>query len=349
MNSTWIRWPADTRSIASPCSRNARLVRRRAEVAAAAGLPSATIAEVVAHTRVQFSPTSEQAHAHVDRERLRALDGRPLDAGTPDADAGTIDAEDFAVVFALHRAITGGAATRHGALSRYQHVLLDEAQELAPIELELLGHAVAPDGIVTVAGDGNQQVDASTSFGGWAATLAELGVADAAAVTLAVGYRCPPAIEALARAVLDPRASRPAPDPAVVVSEHASRCHLVAALAEALIAVTTDDPRISIAVVCRHVELAERLHARLAAALPVRLVTDGAFSFTPGVDVTCVREVRGLEFDVVVVPDLDLATYPDVPEARRALYVALTRALHQVWLAGAGPASPLLTAARSRS
>lgn len=314
-----------------------------AEVVDVAGLPAATVAEVVAHTRIQFSSTTERAMAHVDRERLRTLDGRPIDEGTPNAGAGTIDVEDFAVVFALHRAISGGAATRHGELSRYQHVLLDEAQELAPIELELLGHAVAPGGTVTVAGDGNQQVDASTSFVGWPAALGELGVRDPAEVTLAVSYRCPPAIEALARFVLDPAASTPFADSSWLVTRYASRCHRVASLTGELLELTSQDPRITVAIVCRHVELAVQLHAQLARALPVRLVLGGEFSFTPGIDVTCVREVKGLEFDVVVVPDADAATYPDRPESRRALYVALTRALHQVWLTAVGPISPLLS------
>ena len=83
---------------------------------------------------------------------------------------------------------------------------------------------------------------------------------------------------------------------------------------------------------------------QLGRALPVRLVLDGDFRFAPGVEVTCVREVKGLEFDLVVVPDLDAANYPDTPAARRALYVALTRPLHQLWLATAGSWSALLPA-----
>ncbi|HEY8378659.1 MAG TPA: AAA family ATPase, partial [Nannocystis sp.] len=152
-----------------------------AEVVAAAPdeLAPAVIDEVLAHTRLQFSATTEQALAHVDRERLRTLDGRPIDAGTPRADADTIDVEDLAVVFALHRRITGGDRTRHGALSQYQHLLLDEAQELAPIELEVLARAVLPGGTVTVAGDEHQQTDTGAAFAGWPSVLAELGHGDA--------------------------------------------------------------------------------------------------------------------------------------------------------------------------
>jgi DNA helicase-2/ATP-dependent DNA helicase PcrA len=95
-------------------------------------------------------------------------------------------------------------------------------------------------------------------------------------------------------------------------------------------------------VVCRHAEVAERLHARLTAAIPARLVVDGSFCFRPGVDVTCTHEIKGLEFDVVVIPDADARTYPDEPAARRALYVAMTRAVDRLWLMTGGPWSPVL-------
>lgn len=314
-----------------------------AEVVAAAGLPPSTIPETLAHTRVQFTPTSERALRHVDRDRLRTLDGRPLDADTPDQDAATIDPEDVAVVFALHRRISGADATRHGALTRYAHILVDEAQELAPIELELIGRAVAPGGTVTIAGDERQQVDATTHFPGWPGVLAELAVDDPAVASLAISYRCPPAIEAAARHALDPAVAA-TPDPTLLRTRHANLCHLVTALADALLPLLSDDPQLSAAIVCRHAELAERLHARLAPVLRTRLVLDGAFCFRPGVDITCVQLIKGLEFDLVIVPDADARTYPDDPAARRALYVAMTRATHQLWLMTAGPWTPALAA-----
>jgi DNA helicase IV len=73
-----------------------------------------------------------------------------------------------------------------------------------------------------------------------------------------------------------------------------------------------------------------------------RLVIDGDFRFGPGISVTCVDEVKGLEFDYVIVPDATAANYPDTGEARRALYVAATRALSRLWLLWSGRASPLL-------
>jgi DNA helicase-2/ATP-dependent DNA helicase PcrA len=313
------------------------------EVVEHADLPQSTIPAVLAHTRVQFTPTSERALRHVDRDRLQALDGRPLDAATPFNNCDTIDPEDLAVIFALHRRITGGDVTRHGRLASYQHILLDEAQELAPIELELISRALTPTGTLIIAGDERQQVDASTRFIGWPATLAELGQPDATVVSLAVSYRCPPAIESAARHVLDP-AHLPSAGPSLLTTRHDNPCHLLTAIVDALLPLQSEDPNLAIAIVCRHPELAERLHARLAPPLRSRLVLGGAFSFRPGIDITCVQIIKGLEFNVVVIPDADARTYPDDPAARRALYVAMTRATDRCWLATAGPWSPLLAA-----
>ena len=57
---------------------------------------------------------------------------------------------------------------------------------------------------------------------------------------------------------------------------------------------------------------------------------------------TDVASVKGLEFDYVLVPDAGARAYPDEPEARRRLHVAVTRAAHQLWIASTGTPSPLL-------
>ena len=74
----------------------------------------------------------------------------------------------------------------------------------------------------------------------------------------------------------------------------------------------------------------------------LRLVADQDFSFTAGIDVTDVRQTKGLEFDIVILLDVTDASYPANHEARRLLHVAMTRAAHQLWVTYVGAASPLL-------
>jgi DNA helicase-2/ATP-dependent DNA helicase PcrA len=68
------------------------------------------------------------------------------------------------------------------------------------------------------------------------------------------------------------------------------------------------------------------------------------FSFTAGVDVTDVAQVKGLEFDYVVLLDVVPANYPATVEARHLLHIGATRAVHQLWLLAVGELSPLVPA-----
>lgn len=71
-------------------------------------------------------------------------------------------------------------------------------------------------------------------------------------------------------------------------------------------------------------------------------MVDGEFEFKPGVDVTDVSQIKGLEFDYVIIPDANLSTYPDTAVARRTLHIAVTRAVHQLWVISVGRPSDIL-------
>ncbi|MES1208806.1 MAG: ATP-binding domain-containing protein [Pseudomonadota bacterium] len=104
------------------------------------------------------------------------------------------------------------------------------------------------------------------------------------------------------------------------------------------------EPEASVALLARHPEQARLYYEALARAeVPhLRLVDDQDFSFTAGIDVTDVRQSKGLEFDIVILLEVTDASYPTGDDARRLLHVAMTRAAHQLWITYAGPPSPLL-------
>jgi len=307
------------------------------EVVARASLPLAAAAEVVEHTRIQFTESTEREYAHVDEDRLQALDGRSIDEGTPTEDAETVDVEDYAVLFELERLRAERARAAAVSPSRYDCLLIDEAQELAPLELALLGRCVSRGGTLIVAGDSAQQVDPAAGFRGWDVTMRELGAPQHRQAVLAVSYRCPPEVTAFARSLREPVGSAPFP----LLRFH-DECHLAAWLVEALRELDAEDPTAAAAVVFRTAPDAAQFARVLKLGFPVHLALDGAFHFGPGVQVTCVPEVKGLEFDHVIVPDAAAGRYADTPEARRALYVAATRASSQLVLATAGQPSPLI-------
>lgn len=305
------------------------------------------VAELLEHTRVQFSRRSEQEYAHVDRARLRTLDGRPIDAGTPLEDAGSIDAEDCAVAFEIDRQRASRRGQEPVTPKLFDVVVLDEAQELSPLELALIGRSVAPGGTLVVAGDADQQTDPAAFFGGWEQTMATLGVADYERVTLSVNYRCPPKVVAVAKRLIESSALTAKEVPGTAVPEAAwldfvNEAGLASWLIAELRELRRRDRRGSVAVICRLPATAQRLTRLLRHAFDARLVLDGAFALEAGINVTTVDQVKGLEFDYVFVPDASALNYPDQPSSRRALYVAVTRSRHELALGSVTARTALL-------
>jgi DNA helicase IV len=307
--------------------------------AARGDLPTTAIAEVVRHTRLQLAPSAAEALAGIDPERLATLDGLSVDEDTPEALGGTLDAEDLPLLLFL-AGLRSGSGPR-----RVAHLVIDEAEDVSLAELSVLGRQLGGDQSITVAGDEAQQTFAS--YAGWPEALRALGIPDAPVVRLATSYRCPAPIADLAHQVLGPlappeppRAGRPGAPVARFdfPSEAHAQLHLCAAVRDLL----EREPEGSLAVICATAETARAFHRLLADLPEARLTLDGLFSFRPGCDVTDVAAVKGLEFDYVVLPDAGLRAYPDEPEARRRLHVAVTRASHQLWIATTGTPSPLL-------
>ena len=108
----------------------------------------------------------------------------------------------------------------------------------------------------------------------------------------------------------------------------------MAFLAEALRDLATREPRATVALLARHPEQADRYHdgLRRADVPALRRVRAQEFSFRPGVEVTDVRQVKGLEFDYVVMLDVNASSYGRDDEARHLFHIGVTRAAHQLWL-----------------
>ena len=68
------------------------------------------------------------------------------------------------------------------------------------------------------------------------------------------------------------------------------------------------------------------------------------FAFRPGVEVTEIRQVKGLEYDYVVLVDVNASSFPSDDESRHLLHIGATRAAHQLWLVSSGPPSTLMPA-----
>jgi DNA helicase IV len=201
----------------------------------------------------------------------------------------------------------------------YGHVVVDEAQDLSPMQLRMLARR-SLNGSMTVVGDIGQATG-PFSPADWGDVLAHLpGKRPSRRVELTVNYRTPSEIMEVAGRVLAAAAPHLVPPTSVRSAGFGPGVRAVGAgedvgeVALAVAAELRDEARGTVAVICP-----PSLAGPLGAAQEDDVSLDDDISIVP------VGSVKGLEFDgVVVVEPAQIAD--ESPQGLRALYVSLTRA-----------------------
>ncbi|MGI9591485.1 MAG: 3'-5' exonuclease, partial [Myxococcota bacterium] len=240
-------------------------------------------------------------------------------------------------------------------LLRYRHIAIDEVQDFSPVEVQVMLGCLDDHRSLTLAGDTQQHLMEDSGFTSWGEFLAELGIPGTEVETLRVSYRSSREVIDFALEVLgDLREDEEPPEaqrsgPPVELFRFTDRGACVAFLSDALRRLADAEPLASVAVLTPSPELSEVYHEGLEAGdVPrVRRIVNQEFTFAPGIEVTEIEQVKGLEFDYVIVVDVTDAHYPDKDSARRKLHVAATRAVHQLWLTSVGTPSVLVGNVRS--
>jgi DNA helicase-2/ATP-dependent DNA helicase PcrA len=298
----------------------------------------------------QKSPVDEEGNPLLDAQ------GEPVG---PDEDdpAGRFDDEDDPILLRLVQLKRGTLMPSGGDEIVYEHVAIDEAQDRSALEVKVLVEAVhAPDGdptkrSITIAGDTAQRLVFDNNFTTWEELLGYISSAGQAAIVrpLKLSYRSTAEVMLLAREILgpelapeDPLAARPG-EP-VELHEFGDLGEAVAFLGDALRTLMAREPTASCAVIARHSEQADAYFdgLRRAEVPALRRIRRDEFNFQPGVDVTDVTHVKGLEFDYVIMVDVNDTSYPAVNWARHLLHIGVTRAAHQLWMVSTGEPSPLI-------
>lgn len=264
-------------------------------------------------------------------------------------DKPSLDPEDDALLLRLHQLAVGPITNRRRRPLRYAHLVIDEVQDLSPVDLTVLLDTVPDKAPVTLAGDTAQQLSGSNDFQDWSYVLDSLGYPHLTISPLQISYRSTEPIMRLARDVLGPYApdepiSAPRQGPAPRFFPFHERGAMMTFVADALQDLMDAEPDANVAVLTATDAQASAAYDALKRAdLPrLRLVADQDFSFTPGIEVTDITQSKGLEFDYVMILDADAASFPDTRPARHLLHVGVTRAAHLCWLFACQTPSPLL-------
>jgi DNA helicase-2/ATP-dependent DNA helicase PcrA len=288
---------------------------------------------------------AEQGRDEHEDDHRHGIDGRELEENV------LLDREDDALLLRLCQRLRGPLVRNVKSKEAliYEHVLVDEAQDLSPVELCVVLDTVSPARSVTLAGDVAQRLLMDNGFTDWKTVLGELGLDHVAVEPLRLSYRSTQPIIDFARDVLGPlapeepaRATRTGAPVDLFVFGHTGDA--VAFLGESLRELLRSEPRASVAVIARYPEQADLYFDGLRKAeVPyLRRIADQDFPFRPGIDVTDVRQVKGLEFDYVVLVEVSDSSYPVEDEARHLLHIGATRAAHQLWVLATGKPSLLI-------
>ena len=238
-------------------------------------------------------------------------------------------------------------AKRSGEIRQYGHIVVDEAQDLTPMQLRMLARR-SLSGSMTVAGD-IAQATGPRALSRWEEVTSFLpSLRPARVVELSVNYRTPSEVMALAGRVL--AVTAPDLQPPLSVRSTGDQPVFVAAPPDG--------------VAERAAELAageaRTIHpGTVALVVPPTLVgpvedalagagTAFGSAERDGIDATItvipVGMVKGLEFDSVIVVE-PARIVAESPQGLRALYVALTRATRRLSLVHAEPLPEMLATA----
>jgi len=262
----------------------------------------------------------------------RVLAGAPdltVQRGWSDADLPLVDEA---------RALIDGAPKRFG------HLIVDEAQDLTPMQLRMLARRSA--GPMTILGD-IAQAAGVVGYRSWNDVLGYVAADSEVTVEeLRLAYRVPrevmelalPLLPLIAPDVAAPIAYRDGDEPPRFVQVEPDR--LVAAAAHEAGVEAARDGRTA---VISSDGLLEELEAALGPLLHPQLTAFDELS--AGVQTLTARAAKGLEFDrVIVVEPAAIVGEHAVVEGLRALYVALTRATKTLVVVHARPLPHPLTA-----
>lgn len=228
------------------------------------------------------------------------------------------------------------------------HVVIDEAQDFSPFQVDLLRNLTRENSF-TILGDLSQGIHAYQGIARWEEFM-ECFDAEVGYYTLEQSYRSTYEVMNFANQVIEAVGAPAALAKPVFRSGEPVRVHAVRPDGlPAGIAGTVADLRsrkhASIAVIGRTEAHCRELYQALTdLGLDPELVTPKQTSYRGGLSVMPVYLTKGLEFDAVIVAGATPEAFGATPRDAKLLYVACTRALHELVLFHTGRPSPLLPA-----
>ncbi|MBW7882612.1 MAG: UvrD-helicase domain-containing protein [Caldilineaceae bacterium] len=253
---------------------------------------------------------------------------------------------DLGALLYLHVLLNGVNSSEY-----LHHIVIDEAQDVTPIQFAVLSH-YSRNQSMTIIGDLSQSIYADHGLHSWDELNEFTDKSVIRRHIIRQSYRSTEPIIRFANEMLtrcgitdeflaEPIARRgPQPYVGRFVSEEDQLNHVSKTIKAEL-----SQGRTSIAVITKSAEKCRELALKIRKSRMVKnvqLIDRREILYEGGVVVIPPYLAKGLEFDVVIVPDADGKTYAPTLLDLRLLFVALTRASHSLYVGWIGEQTPLI-------
>ncbi|MGG2027696.1 UvrD-helicase domain-containing protein [Gottfriedia sp. S16(2024)] len=253
-----------------------------------------------------------------------------------------MDQEDLAPLVYIHNRLFGIESNQ-----KFHHVIVDEAQDFSPFQIALLKQMTIGNSF-TILGDLSQAIHEYQGINTWDEFLDVFNEKEVTYYELNRSYRSTMEIihfanEIIKKANIPVSLANPVfrSGEKVKIQEvdHTNRIQVIINSIQQL----KKDKMDTIAIIGRTEDECAILHSELSVAgEEISFIHSKQRKYEGGISVVPVYLSKGLEFDAVLLVDVDDVHYEETKQDAKLLYVGCTRALHNLTVLYSGNKSPLI-------
>lgn len=258
---------------------------------------------------------------------------------------GKIEYEDIPALIYMKFVIEGSPL-----LKKYTHIVVDEAQDYNPFQMHVLTMTSANKSF-TIVGDIAQGINAYRGISNWDDLSLQVFKANTTYKTISICYRSTKEIIDFGNAVissleddnivLGKPALRRGNKPSVIACEDQDT--MLSGIFEKVRSLKRQNFK-SVAIICKVEATCKLVYEKMLPQFEeeVQMFTGQEEHYRSGITIMTPQLSKGLEFDAVIIVDLKPYHYDHDPLDIKLLYVAITRALHELVVFHVGQASGLI-------
>lgn len=286
----------------------------------------------------KMSPLSFYSLMMQHKEILEILPEELVQETSKNCRKKVVYAEDLSPLIYLHQQLTGIDSRQ-----KFHHVVIDEAQDFSPFQIYVLREMTMSNSF-TILGDLSQAIYDYQGIENWndfKEVFQKTGYFE-----LTKSYRSTKEIIEFANEVIK-HAEIPV-GLAIPIFRSGKKVKSTSTNDQFTEIIKTlqdmqNENMKTIAIIGRTDQVCRDIYEKLkAAGIAVNIIEANQRKYEGGISVVPVYLAKGLEFDAVLLIDVDERHYKDTKQDAKLLYVGCTRALHDLRIFYSGEASPLL-------